>query len=113
MHKNATKYNKTQSKWCINKHGASKIIDTFETYHYHGIPCHDMTGGCCLCSPQKRTGRSAKAKNERDVKEMKGGESRTTCVTAVVHRGDQVGLGGQDPSGRQAKSNRFRWTFFG
>jgi hypothetical protein len=33
MHKNATKYNKTQSKWCINKHGASKIIDTFEMYH--------------------------------------------------------------------------------
>jgi hypothetical protein len=32
MHKNATKYNKTQSKWCINKHGASKIIDMFETY---------------------------------------------------------------------------------
>jgi hypothetical protein len=30
--KNATKCNKTQSKWCINKHGASKIIDTFETY---------------------------------------------------------------------------------
>jgi hypothetical protein len=33
MHKNATKCNKTQSKWCVNKHGASKIIDTFETYH--------------------------------------------------------------------------------
>jgi hypothetical protein len=33
MHKNAMKCNKTQSKWCINKHGASKIIDTFETYH--------------------------------------------------------------------------------
>jgi hypothetical protein len=32
MHKNATKCNKTQSKRCINKHGASKIIDTFETY---------------------------------------------------------------------------------
>jgi hypothetical protein len=32
MHKNATKCNKTQSKWCIKKHGASKIIDTFETY---------------------------------------------------------------------------------
>jgi hypothetical protein len=32
MHKNATKCNKTQSKWCINKHGASKIIDTFKTY---------------------------------------------------------------------------------
>jgi hypothetical protein len=33
MHKNATKCNKTQSKWCKNKHGASKIIDMFETYH--------------------------------------------------------------------------------
>jgi hypothetical protein len=32
MHKNATKCKKTQRKWCINKHGASKIIDTFETY---------------------------------------------------------------------------------
>jgi hypothetical protein len=26
------KCNKTQGKWCKNKHGASKIIDTFETY---------------------------------------------------------------------------------
>jgi hypothetical protein len=34
MHKNAMKYNKTQIKWCINKHGASKIIDTFEMYHH-------------------------------------------------------------------------------
>jgi hypothetical protein len=34
MHKNATKCNKTQRKWCKNKHGASKIIDTFEMYHY-------------------------------------------------------------------------------
>jgi hypothetical protein len=33
MHKNSIKCNKTQSKWCKNKHGASKIIDTFETYH--------------------------------------------------------------------------------
>jgi hypothetical protein len=33
MHKDITMCNKTQSKWCINKHGASKIIDTFETYH--------------------------------------------------------------------------------
>jgi hypothetical protein len=31
MHKNATKCNKTQSKWCINKHGASKIIDTWNS----------------------------------------------------------------------------------
>jgi hypothetical protein len=32
MHKSATKCNETLSKWCKNKHGASKIIDTFETY---------------------------------------------------------------------------------
>jgi hypothetical protein len=32
MHKSATKCNETISKWCKNKHGASKIIDTFETY---------------------------------------------------------------------------------
>jgi hypothetical protein len=32
MHKKATKCNKTLSKYCKNKHGASKIIDTFETY---------------------------------------------------------------------------------
>jgi hypothetical protein len=32
MHKNATKCNETLSKWCKNKHVASKIMDTFETY---------------------------------------------------------------------------------
>jgi hypothetical protein len=32
MHKNAMKCNKNQSKWCKNKHGASKIIDAFEMY---------------------------------------------------------------------------------
>jgi hypothetical protein len=34
MHKNATKCNETLSKWCKNKHGASKIIETFETYQW-------------------------------------------------------------------------------
>jgi hypothetical protein len=33
MHKSATKCNETLSKWCKNKHGASKIMDMFETYH--------------------------------------------------------------------------------
>jgi hypothetical protein len=33
MHKNATNCNETLSKWCKNKHGASKIMDTLETYH--------------------------------------------------------------------------------
>jgi hypothetical protein len=34
MHKSATKCNKTVGKWCKNKHGASKIIDTLETYQW-------------------------------------------------------------------------------
>jgi hypothetical protein len=34
MHKIAMKCNETLGKWCKNKHGASKIIDTFKTYHY-------------------------------------------------------------------------------
>jgi hypothetical protein len=33
MHKNVRKCNETLNKWCKNKHGASKIMDTFETYH--------------------------------------------------------------------------------
>jgi hypothetical protein len=37
MHKNATKCNETKGKWCKNKHGASKIIDTFETYQQSAI----------------------------------------------------------------------------
>jgi hypothetical protein len=36
------KCNKTQRKWCINKHEASKIIDAFETYHTSG--CIDLQG---------------------------------------------------------------------
>jgi hypothetical protein len=32
MHKSSTKCNETIGKWCKNKYGASKIIDTLETY---------------------------------------------------------------------------------
>jgi hypothetical protein len=32
MHKNATKCNETLDKWCKDKHVASKIMDTLETY---------------------------------------------------------------------------------
>jgi hypothetical protein len=37
MHKSATKCNETIGKWCKNKHGASKIIDTLEMYHYAAL----------------------------------------------------------------------------
>jgi hypothetical protein len=36
MHRSATKSNETVGKWCKNKHGASKIIDTSETYQAPG-----------------------------------------------------------------------------
>jgi hypothetical protein len=32
--------NETQGKWCKNKHGASKIIDTFETYQEAEAAAH-------------------------------------------------------------------------
>jgi hypothetical protein len=32
MHKSATKCDETIGKWCKNKQGASKIIDTLEMY---------------------------------------------------------------------------------
>jgi hypothetical protein len=50
MHKSATKCNETLGKWCKNKHGASKIIDTLETYHSlmpSGLfPGGEVVGGC-------------------------------------------------------------------
>jgi hypothetical protein len=46
MHKNTTKCNKTLSKWCKNKHGASKIIDTFETYQGDDGDAHSSTFPC-------------------------------------------------------------------
>jgi hypothetical protein len=39
MHKSATKCNETIGKWCKNKHGASKIIDTLETYQGCALMC--------------------------------------------------------------------------
>jgi hypothetical protein len=55
MHKKATKCNKTQSKWCINKHGASKIIDTFEMYHgLLKINHIDKLCDACLAGKQRR-----------------------------------------------------------
>jgi hypothetical protein len=41
MNKSSTKCNETVGKWCKNKHVASKIIDTFETY---------QASICCLSS---------------------------------------------------------------
>jgi hypothetical protein len=42
MHKSATKCNEIIGKWCKNKHGASKIIDTLETYQDSSDQILDM-----------------------------------------------------------------------
>jgi hypothetical protein len=52
MHKNTTKCNKTLSKWCKNKHGASKIIDTFETYQIPSVPEERVKRNCSALSGQ-------------------------------------------------------------
>jgi hypothetical protein len=44
MHKNATKCNKTLSKWCKNKHGASKIYNTYKVDpHYSHLIFASLT----------------------------------------------------------------------
>jgi ribonuclease HI len=43
MHESATKCNETVGKWCKNKHGASKIIDTFETYQLQSAGPPDLS----------------------------------------------------------------------
>jgi hypothetical protein len=50
MHKNTMKCNETLSKWCKNKHGASKIIDTFWTYQV-AAESTDETDGAAIQGP--------------------------------------------------------------
>jgi hypothetical protein len=50
MHKSATKCNETIGKWCKNKHGASKIIDTFETYQTYHLLVGQLGGGITVYS---------------------------------------------------------------
>jgi hypothetical protein len=54
MYKNATKCNETIGKWCKNKHGESKIIDTFETYQIASGARTPSHGTCrrerCSCT---------------------------------------------------------------
>jgi hypothetical protein len=60
MHKNATKCNETLSKWCKNKHGASKIIDIFETYQgaveFAQLVKHSIEGVLALLAPLTTAG---------------------------------------------------------
>jgi hypothetical protein len=68
MHKSATKCNETLGKWCKNKHGASKIIDTFETYH---LPTRrsmsTTTAGVASTSRRDRDGHGRAGQVPRDI----------------------------------------------
>jgi hypothetical protein len=46
MNKSAMKCNETLGKWCKNKYGGSKIIDTFEMYQASPnlTPAHPQVG---------------------------------------------------------------------
>jgi hypothetical protein len=52
MYKNATKCNETIGKWCKTKHGASKIIDTFETYQSANYPLGRIALNVCFGNRQ-------------------------------------------------------------
>jgi hypothetical protein len=52
MHKSATKCNEIVGKWCKNKHGASKIIDTLETYQRPSKTPSSSTSEAPPCSSQ-------------------------------------------------------------
>jgi hypothetical protein len=63
MHKSATKCNETLGKWCKNKHGASKIMDTLETYQTTGQTIdptpQDVIRECSLSGARARFGISS------------------------------------------------------
>jgi hypothetical protein len=71
MHKSATKCNETSGKWCKNKHGASKIIDTLETYQWRQGTETLTTGGASGLTaeeaPSKSPRRAVKISKVRSV----------------------------------------------
>jgi hypothetical protein len=67
-------------KWCKNKHGASKIIDTFETYHApHTFLLGFPTG--CLHRTIKHFSRALAGEKEDFCK---GSLSRPTIYFVIV-----------------------------
>jgi hypothetical protein len=113
MYKSATKCNETLSKWCKNKHGASKIIDTFETYQ--------------ASSPRARSG-SGSRDDSRPRSESWQGESRrwepsnSSATEGDASRGSRrsrsvLQLRYPWPSGgslpdNQVRSLRETWSYF-
>jgi hypothetical protein len=90
MHKSATKCNETLGKWRKNKHGASKIIDTLETYHSHitGLRPNKSTRGSCRSSASPRgfeSGDSNLSKLTDVFAAMQLTGTRCECQTAYAN----------------------------
>jgi hypothetical protein len=89
MHKSATKCNETLGKWCKNKHGASKIIDTLETYQHAICPTYLEDQNLRRHRELKDSGTLpilARA-GELTVQatHLVGAASRNRCLTAQIH----------------------------
>jgi hypothetical protein len=88
MHKSVTKCNETIDKWYKNKHEASKIIDTFETYHSTSIdPSRSTTS-------KNRTSTAAR----REEKPIGGNLSRDSTSLPLSTPVD-LGPAAQPPDG--------------
>jgi hypothetical protein len=72
MHKSATKCNETIGKWCKNKHGASKIIDTLETYHLP-LTLDGRGGGDSVQQEQMWEGHHGRSTKGREPTSVGGG----------------------------------------
>jgi hypothetical protein len=88
MHKNATKCNETLSKWCKNKHGASKIMDTLETYQYL-LRIVDLEGRLSLMKRQASTAMAQASKSYGLMKQVSILEDKLSgSVAEVMHLKD-------------------------
>jgi hypothetical protein len=79
MHKNATKCNETLSKWCENKHGALKIIDTFETYHAAKTAAEKSTK-----SAVAKAKKAEKALADADRDRVQREQDITKCLNQIL-----------------------------
>jgi hypothetical protein len=100
MHKSATKCNETIGKWCKNKHGASKIIDTLETYQGPGVLIYWEAAGalprCGVCCPATLGGERGQERDDN----TRSGRCAIGSMLAKYHA-----RGWSDGSGRGCRTH--------
>jgi hypothetical protein len=92
------KCNETIGKWCKNKHGASKIIDTFETYHQLNFTAQVQAWGETLV--QQREESMARANSRRAWPEQAPSELGQRKLQVGMARAEQ------SPGEHRASSRR-------